>query len=466
VSLHLLGANLVDLGDPTAAEAVLREAQRLYPGDVWLNYALARCLEQLARREEAIRYYMAARSLRPETAHELAHTLEEKGESDQAIAVFQDLARLRPKDSLHLGCLGRALQGRGRAPEAKAALDGAIAAARAAIGLKRDNGDAHRALGNTLFQRGNLDEAIAEYREAIHRKPDYSRAHENLGNALYQRGNLDEAIAQYREAVRLRPDGADAHSHLGTALREQGKLDEAIAEYREAVRLRPDLLQAHADLGLVFRSRDQFAEAIAELRKARDLAKANPAFAQRLERDLTTTERQASLSARVAEVLAGKLKPANAAETLGFAQLCYHKKLHGASARLWAEAFGAQPKLADDLPAQHRYNAACAAALAGCGQGKEDPPLDEATRARWRKQALDWLKADLAAWSKVVGSGSPQARSFASQMLHHWKVDHDLAGIRDEAAQAKLPEAEQKACRALWVEVDALLAKARAGTKP
>ncbi len=41
---------------------------------------------------------MAARSLRPETAHELAHALEQKGETDQAIAIFQDLARLRPKD--------------------------------------------------------------------------------------------------------------------------------------------------------------------------------------------------------------------------------------------------------------------------------------------------------------------------------------------------------------------------------
>ena len=61
------------------------------------TYALAQCLERSARREEAIRYYMAARSLRPETAHELAHALEAKGETDQAIAAFEDLARLRPR---------------------------------------------------------------------------------------------------------------------------------------------------------------------------------------------------------------------------------------------------------------------------------------------------------------------------------------------------------------------------------
>jgi hypothetical protein len=36
-----------------------------------------------------------------------------------------------------------------------------------------------------------------------------------------------------------------------------------------------------------------------------------------------------------------------------------------AAARWYSEAFAAQPKLADDLNAGHRYEAACAAALAG-----------------------------------------------------------------------------------------------------
>ncbi len=40
-----------------------------------------------------------------------------------------------------------------------------------------------------------------------------------------------------------------------------------------------------------------------------------------------------------------------------------------------------------------------------------------------------------------------------------------LAGLRDATALAKLPEDEQKACRALWTEVDVLLAKVL-GTDP
>ncbi len=130
VSLHLLGATLLDTGDATRAQAVLVEAHRRYPGDFWLNDTLARCLERLARREEAIRYYMAARALRPESAHTLAHALLEKGETDQAIALLQDLARLRPGQIEHLACLGAVLNGRGRSEEAKAVLDVAVAVSR------------------------------------------------------------------------------------------------------------------------------------------------------------------------------------------------------------------------------------------------------------------------------------------------------------------------------------------------
>ncbi len=172
------------------------------------------------------------------------------------------------------------------------------------------------------------------------------------------------------------------------------------------------------------------------------------------------------MAAKLPAVLAGKIQPVDAVETLDFAQICYNKGLQGASARFWAEAFRAEPKLADDMQAHHRYNAACAAALAGCGRGKDEPPLDDASRARWRQQALEWLEADLAAWSKTLESGPPQSRLPIHQTLRHWKADPDLVGLRDKGALAKVPKEEQKACRALWAQVDALLAKTSRGDSP
>jgi Flp pilus assembly protein TadD len=381
--------------------------------------------------------------------------LAEQGKLPEAIAEYREALQLKPDYPEAHNNLGNALAGQGN-------LEAAIAEYREALQLKPDYPEAHNNLGAALARQGKLEEAIAEYREALQLKPDYPGAHNNLGAALARQGKLEEAITEFREAIRLKPNFPEAHNNLGHALAGQGNLEAAMAEFRAALRLKPDYPGAHVNLGLALRSRGEYTEAIAELRKARDLAKTKPSLAQEFERELTATEQQASLAARLPAILAGKLKPTDAIEALGFAQLCYEKKLQGASARLWTEAFQAQPKVADDMKAQNRYNAACAAALAGSGQGKDDPPLDEAAKGRWRKQAIDWLQADLMAWTKILESGPPQARQSIAQTLDHWKADPDLAGLRDSAARAKLPESEQNACRALWAEVDALRKRARA----
>jgi hypothetical protein len=173
-------------------------------------------------------------------------------------------------------------------------------------------------------------------------------------------------------------------------------------------------------------------------------------------------ERLVELDGKLSAILSGQLKPAGAAESLEFAQLCYTMKIQGASTRFWIEAFRAQPALAEDMQVQHRYNAACAAVLAGTGQGKDNPPLNAAAKGRWRAQALEWLKADLAAGSKVLEKATLQARQSVSRTLRHWQVDPDLAGVRDQDALKSLPDAEQKGWRTLWAEVDSLLAKASA----
>src|SRR5262249_13557097 len=106
ISLHLLGAALHADGASALAESVLRRAQLRHPRDVWVTYELGAELDRLDRLDEAIRFYTAARAIRPETAHELAHLLEDRGDTDEAIVVFCDLVALRPKSHEHLNCLG------------------------------------------------------------------------------------------------------------------------------------------------------------------------------------------------------------------------------------------------------------------------------------------------------------------------------------------------------------------------
>src|SRR5262249_30235312 len=74
----------------------------------------------------------------------------------------------------------------------------------------------------------------------------------------------------------------------------------------------------------------------------------------------------------------------------------------GARARWCAEVFTADPQVLAGPPPTPRYPAACAAAMAGCGQGRDAADLDEQTRVGFRRQALDWLRAELEARRRLL----------------------------------------------------------------
>jgi hypothetical protein len=110
--------------------------------------------------------------------------------------------------------------------------------------------------------------------------------------------------------------------------------------------------------------------------------------------------------------------------------------------------------------------AARAAARAGCGQGKDEPPPDAAARAELRSRARDWLEADLAQWSEpheqTTGAIPREVRS----QLARWRTDPDLACVRDPEALAKLPDSERESWDSLWAAVGALLANAHPVATP
>ena len=349
--------------------------------------------------------------------------------------------------------LGLALDNQGKRDEA-------IAEYREAVRLKPEYAEAHNNFGVTLRAQGKQDEATAEYRLAIRLKPDNAEAHNNLGVSLNDQGKLDEAIAEYREAIRLKPEYATAHNNLGTTLRAQGKLDEATAEYREAIRLKPEYATAHNNLGAALRAQGKYQETLAAYHGAAELAPEGSAVAKESLVRIRETERMIALDARLPAILKGTDHPKDTTERLAFAQMAYDRAFHSGAARLWAEALTADPKLGDDREVQHRYNAACAAALAGCGEGKDDPAPDDGAKARLRRQALDWLKDELSAWSKALESSPPQNRPVIGQTLDHWRQDRDLAGVREPAALDRLPETERADWQKLWSEVEALRARA------
>src|SRR5262249_5482356 len=80
-------------------------------------------------------------------------------------------------------------------------------------------------------------------------------------------------------------------------------------------------------------------------------------------------------------------------------------------------------------------------------------------KVKLRRQALDWLRADLAAWSKAVENDPPRELVGVIKTLRGWEADAVLALVRDEPGLANLPEAEQADFRTLWSGVDRLIEK-------
>jgi serine/threonine-protein kinase len=459
-SLSLLAGALAEAGAHDAAVSLLQRAQAMHPGDVWVNYDLGRALEELhpSRSEAAITFFTAARALRPETAHEMAHALETRGRDTEARAIFEDLTRIRPANGRHWHCLGQALLRARDFAGLQAAMEKAVTALRASI--RSDSGDfqSHYSLGSSLETQGKLGDAVAEYRAAVRLQPDSAAAHDSLGALLLARSELAEANAEFRESIRLAENFAAPHHNLGLSLRGEGKMDDAIAEFREAIRLDGELVgEAPFGLGATLRRLGRYGEAIDHYHRLRAQVRDNPRLNARLDADLASAKREVVLAARLPALLRGADKPKDAAEGLEFAVLAYDARHFALSAGLYAESFRVDPRLAGDMAAQHRYLAACSAARATADKGNAGPPLEEPARARWRQQALDWIRADLAYGTKLVESGMPVANEIVNVRLRRWKTDPDLAAVREKDALEKLPEVERRSWHEFWAEVDALI---------
>jgi hypothetical protein len=131
--------------------------------------------------------------------------------------------------------------------------------------------------------------------------------------------------------------------------------------------------------------------------------------------------------------------------------------------RLYSAAFRTDPGLSDDVRTGLRYEAAVAAAQAGCGQGPDAAGLDSRGKAQLRQQARAWLEAELRDWTKLLQRNSPADRAAVRQALRVWQRDIGLEGVREAAALVQLPEAEREAWQKLWQNVNEVRATASPG---
>jgi tetratricopeptide (TPR) repeat protein len=451
---------------------LLRKAQARRPDEFWANFNLSMNLWVAGKNTEAVGFARAAVAVRPEspvlillgailvddsaTTHD-APTREAK--LKEAIAVCRLAVERDPDSHQAHAFLGMALTAAGETEEAIRTCRRAVEIAAV---MPREGG-AYAALAEALLADGETDEAIAAYRKALELNHEFPKLHYRLGLALRARGDADEAADAFREAAKGPYGLFEAQFLLGDVLQNRGDLDGAVAAYGEASRAKEWFQRAHAALAITRLRQGRFAEA----RDETLLCMALPwEAAQRdaLQQQLKLCDRLLAQEARLTAIRRGEARPAGAAEQRDLARLCQdYRRQYAAAARLYADAFAAQPALAEDLAAQDRYRAARAAALAGCGGGADASRLDDGERARLRRQALAWLTADADAWSARLLSWKAEDRRRVGEALREWTREGDLAGVHEPQSLEKLPEGERGRWRELWGRVERQLAVTPAG---
>jgi tetratricopeptide (TPR) repeat protein len=414
------------------AERLLKEALLLHPGDFWLNADLAEgiFLEDPRRLDEAVAYQRAALACQGDNPN------------------VHGLARI-----------GAMLSDRGK-------FDEAIPYLKRAVEMDPGWATGHKILGITLEKKNRIEEAVHSYQTALDINPALPDVHYRLGIILTRQGKEDEAVACFERVLAVDPTFAVAYVNLGLASQHKRKLDEAITLFKKAIDLDDGLAAAHCFLGQTLEDQGRFAEGLEQLRRGDVLGRQRADWSYPSSDWLREAEQFVALERNLPKFLSGETQPADPAERLVLANMCLHKKLYVAAAGFFATAFDDQPKLLRDLNTQPRYQAACAAALASCGQGKDAGGLADEERARLRQQALDWLRGDLASYRWLLDKEPDKTAFLVRERMQYWQQDMDLAGVRGPEALANLPEAERSAWQELWLGVEGTLTKAREKSAP
>jgi Flp pilus assembly protein TadD/tRNA A-37 threonylcarbamoyl transferase component Bud32 len=453
-----LGVCLARQGRFIEAEAACSEALRLKPdyAEAYKNLGIA--LHGQRRYREAEMAFRRTIDLHPNDAephYNLGNALASQGRDQEAELEFRTATCLKPDyfdAHVNLGITRGRL---GRHKEAEAAY-------RAALHLQPQDPSAHRDLGIALDKQGRHRQAEAEFCEAIRLKPDYAAAHHSLGIALGGQKRHAEAIAAFQKAIELNPKHVNAHYTLGIALTNQCKLPEGIASFQKVIELEPRNPQAHGAMGLALLRQGSFSEARQAMQKALSLLPPGHPIRNTMQKQLKECEQFIVLEERMQLVTQGKAD-ARAAELVAMAQMCTrYKQRHGTAAELYAKAFAAEPALAADPGKPHRYDAACAAALAADGQGDEARKLTAEQKRQFRRQARDLLRAELDVCAKLVKDGKPEGVMKTVTRLAHWQTDPDLAAVREAKELGKLPDDERAAWQQFWRDVGEMQKQARA----
>lgn|SRR5579883_1726171 len=250
-------------------------------------------------------------------------------------------------------------------------------------------------------------------RAAVERYPDSYWLHLELGGICLAMNPPEyaEALRHCSAAAALRPDSAVVRLQLGDCYAGLGAYDQASACYRKCIELGHGAVIGHVHIAKILAKQKDWDGALAAVREA-----------------IRRQPGNGNVYSRVAVIL----------QDVG---------MHAEGLKIMVDAIREHPDLAEEPRRYLRYNAACLAMNCAEGLGVNPPP--ETERPAYRKQALDFLTADLAAVRKVAVKDPAQGH----KLMQSWLADKDLDSVRQPAAVERLPTDERDAWNRLWTAV-------------
>jgi tetratricopeptide (TPR) repeat protein len=223
-----------------------------------------------------------------------------------------------------------------------------------------------------------------------------------------------EALRHSSAAALLRPDSAVFRLRLGDCYAGLGSYPQALAAFRKAIQLGHGAVVGYLHIGDALAKQKDWDGAVAAVREAI------------------------------------RLQPKYAPAYSKLAVILHDAGRYAAGQKAMVDAIREHPDLARDPRTYLRYNAACLSMSCADGLGASAPP--EAERPAYRKQALDFLTADVAAVRKVADKDPAQGH----KLMQVWLADKDLDSVREPTAVGRLPSDERDAWNRLWTAVRAL----------